>query len=344
MPLGAETLGDSCVGACGAADDRKCTTASDPCTLCLVDPGHVQITYCSQDCTRTPCPDGWTCEDIKAFGQPQVERACVAQPASCGDNSVQLGEVCDGDDPAFGRCMDCQAWVPECGDGFVQPGEVCEEDDPTLGACDMCQGYVAKCGDGVIQAPEVCDGPSGGSYCLDCATLEAPRVELNIREMVANGVERIEGNSTWYYGLGAETGMLTLALPEAGDARGCDSVQVVETTEALTRLAWVVCSEWGKSTWQFTLPRLVLGHSSSDGPIPTDYEGSVRVQSHDGAYDLLWTMDHMERFDVSTFMTEAPGWSLGNLQFWLRTDDPLASWNRAEARINLSFRILHPQP
>lgn len=340
--LGAETLGDSCVGACGSADERKCSTASEACTLCLIDPGHVQIAYCSQDCTRTACPQGWTCEDIKAFGQPQVERACVADTATCGDGVTQLGEVCDGDDPAFGQCMDCQTWVPQCGDGVVQPGEVCEEDDPMLGECVMCQSYRAKCGDGVIQAPEVCDGPSGGDYCLECQSLESPRMQLTIRQMVANGVERIEGNSTWYYGLGAEAGMQTLALPESGDARGCGGVQVIDSNEALTRVAWVVCSEWGRSTWQFALPRMMQSHRSFDGPIPSEFGATVRVEAHDGSYDLQWTMDHMESFEVRTFTTEAPAWSQGNLQFWLRTDDPLASWNEAEARIDLNFRILHP--
>lgn len=191
--LGETTRGQTCTGGCGSDDNRKCSVSNTDCPLCLVDPDHVRLTYCTQDCTAQPCPVGWSCEAIKAFGQDDVERACVADAAVCGDGTVQLGEVCDGDDPQLGRCDACSGYVAACGDGVLQEGEVCEGDDPQLGECVDCMGYRSICGDGVLQADEACDGDGPEGYCVDdCWRRLTPYVTFRPLNVQTRGVQRQE--------------------------------------------------------------------------------------------------------------------------------------------------------
>lgn len=347
-PLGADTLGASCTGGCGADDDRKCTTGTSDCPLCMVDPGHVALTYCSQDCTTQPCPIGWTCEAVKAFGQDDVTQACVADTAVCGDGVVQLGERCDGDDPMLGRCVDCGGYEAVCGDGVVQMGEVCDGDDPMLGRCVDCQRYEGVCGDGVIQMGETCDGDGPEGYCIDCQRLEAPRLELLIRPNTSvRGVERNEANMTWYYNFTFDQMTTDLTLPTAGDADGCGRVEVVETTSDATRVAFTLCGgtggRWGRSTWTVGFPRAEnIRVRSADANIPDVYRPRHLVESLDGQYRLAWDLSHARIFDLSTFQTEVPAFTRGNMTLWLEQPDPIASFARASARLEIGFRILHP--
>lgn len=344
--LGAETLGQSCTGACGAADDRKCTTTTADCPLCMVDPGHQQITYCSQDCTSQPCPSGWTCENVKAFGQDSVESACVADTAQCGDGVLQLGEECDGDDPMLGRCVSCEGYEAVCGDGSVQTGEVCDGDDPLLGRCVDCERFEAICGDGVVQAGEACDGNSAVGYCINCERLETPRVVLSVRSTTrTNGVQRQEGNSTWYYGFGFEDMNPTLAIPAEGDARGCGRVEILEATSEATRIAFTLCDQegWGTATWTVGLPRASnVRVQLSDPEIPSIYRPEHVVEGGEGSYRLGWDIAHARRFQVSSFMSEPPAFTRGNLEVWLEQPDPMVSFADAEARLEVGFVILHP--
>lgn len=102
-------LGDSCATGCAGA--AMCANQSDDCDTgyCLFDSRDDDNwqSYCTVDCTQTPCPEAYSCLDI-AFS---LERACVADPAVCGDDIVQIGEQCDdGNTASDDGCRgDCQA-------------------------------------------------------------------------------------------------------------------------------------------------------------------------------------------------------------------------------------------
>jgi hypothetical protein len=314
---GIETLGRMCFGACGAADSRKCSIGSPDCAsdLCLVDPSSDLINYCTVDCTRRPCPAGWRCEPIQAFGHPDVTSACVAEPAACGDGITQLGETCDGDDPAFGRCVDCGRWE-------------------------------ASCGDGAIQSPEVCDGDTAEAYCAPgCGSLIPPSFSFTVHDRVASAVDRVSGPSTYFYGTGFEFGELhTGTLPQAGDADGCGAVRVLETTPELTRLEWTYCDpdRTAASTWTFAIPRIEVTHDDWDAPIPPQFDATVVLRKLDEDRHLEWTMAHMERFAVRVWMTAPPAHVRGTIQFRLEQPDPIQSFSTASAELDLEFEMTHP--
>jgi hypothetical protein len=318
MPLpGAETLGNMCFGACGAADSRKCSIGSPDCAsdLCLVDPGHPQINYCTVDCTSRACPAGWRCEAIAAFGHDEVERGCVADLATCGDGVTQLGEVCDGDDPVRGRCVECAR-------------------------------FESVCGDGAVQAPEVCDGDTADAYCAPgCGRLVHPSFTFTVHMRVANAVDRVEGPSTYFYGVGYEFGETeTGDLPRAGDARGCGAVRVVEATTELTRLEWTHCAVEGDeiSVWTFAIPRGIAEHDDWDAPIPPQFAASVSLRHGDGVRRIDWGMEHMERFEVRNWSAEDPAQTLGSIHFRLEQDDPVQSFTVDPATLDLEVEMIHP--
>ncbi|MEQ9502062.1 MAG: hypothetical protein RIT81_34640 [Deltaproteobacteria bacterium] len=341
-PLGADTLGDMCTAGCGADDDRKCSSGTADCALCLIDPDHVRITYCTQDCTADPCPTGWTCEPIKAFGQDQVTRACVADTAVCGDGVVQLGEVCDGDDPARGRCDACAGYVAVCGDGVVQDGEVCDGDDAQLGRCVDCARYESICGDGVVQSDEVCDGDSD-VYCIDCTREEAPRVAFMVREVLTNGVRENGPNGTFYYGFAIPDGPAMFTLPADGDADGCGRAQILEATETYTRVALTICDadRWGRATWTLGFPRELVRYQN-ESEVPDAFLPTHEVVSMDGNYRLTWDRADVDRAMVSSFEVGAPAFTRGNITVRLSQSDPIASFAEARATLDLAFEILHP--
>ena len=316
--LGIETLGKQCTGACGSADERKCSITSEDCgsDLCLVDPAHRLIAYCTVDCTRLACPEGYDCEDIKAFGHDEVLKGCIAQPAECGDGVVQLGELCDGDDDGsmLGRCVECSRWE-------------------------------AVCGDGVIQAPEQCDGDTGGAYCMDnCSRLMHPTFKFEVHKRVANAVDYVQGNSTRFYGTGYQRGEVAMGqLPLAGDDKGCGAVRVLEATAELTRVEWTYCDDEDTvSVWTFAVPRTEVRYHNWDGPIPTQFDASVLLKHPDGVRSIAWDMTHMEAFEVRSYIVRDARSSLGDINFRLEQPDPVQSFSITRAELNLDIEMTHP--
>ena len=85
-------LGGACAGGCGGTN--VCTVESTECETgaCLFDSrGATWQSYCTMGCSSAACPVGYHCEDVAFI----LQRACVADPAVCGDNVLQRGEACD---------------------------------------------------------------------------------------------------------------------------------------------------------------------------------------------------------------------------------------------------------
>lgn len=312
---GIETLGRMCTGACGSADERKCTIGSDICAtdLCLVDPASELINYCTIDCTSRSCPAGWRCEEVKAFGHDDVTRACVAEPATCGDGITQLGEVCDGDDPSQGRCVDCARFEPICGDG-------------------------------VLQGDEVCDGDTAEEYCVSCARFMRPTFSVTTSNWNAMAVESVEGPTTTFSGAGvSEYTMLGGEVPQAGDANGCGAVRVLETTNMFTRLEWTWCGEFttARAIWRFSIPRTEADYNVNDGDIPTEFAMDVTLEQPDVDREVSWTMEDVQRFEVRTWQVVGDRTST-NIDVRFEHPDSIQSFSTDEARFNATFEMTHP--
>lgn len=310
---GQEQLGNPCEGACGSADDRKCAINSPDCPndLCLVDPGHPQVTYCTVDCTDVDCPAGYSCEDIESFGDRSVERGCVAEPAECGDDVVQLGEACDGDSPERGRCIDCAAWESVCGDGHVQ-------DD------------------------EVCDGDGAEGYCVDCSRFMPPDVLLTVRSALANAVQSVQGNTTYFYGANYQ-GDLDTELPRPADAEGCGGLEVLSTDELRTVLRWRICDYEDVVTWTFALPRDLVDLSFWDGVPPDEWAVAATLEHPPTGQSLDWTTaEHSYIFELRSWMVEDRGYVRGSLRARMEQDDPIQYFTTAVAELELDFEIHHP--
>ena len=310
---GQDQLGRPCEGACGSADARKCAISSPDCDndLCLIDPGHDQITYCTVDCTDADCPAGWRCEDIQSFGDRDVLRGCVAEPAACGDGVVQLGELCDGDTPEDGRCVDCSAWQAICGDGHLQDDEVCDGDGP-------------------------------GGYCVDCRRVEPPSFSFSVRKSLANAVESVVGNTTYFYGANYQ-GDLDGDLPRPGDADGCGTVEVVSSDAERTVLTWTLCDGEDRATWTFALPRDRQDLSYWDGAPPAQWAVTATLERPSAARSLTWTTgEHDDIFDLRVWQTGEHGLAHGSIRARLEQDDPIQSFTVAVAELDLDFDIHHP--
>jgi cysteine-rich repeat protein len=108
-------VGNNCATGCAGAD--VCANASTSCEhgYCLFDGrGDTFDSYCTKDCSVTGCPSGYHCEDVPFA----LDRACVADPAVCGNHVVERGEVCDdGNTGSDDGCRaDCLAADTPLGD------------------------------------------------------------------------------------------------------------------------------------------------------------------------------------------------------------------------------------
>ena len=317
---GEAQLGNPCEGACGSADERKCAINSDGCDndLCLVDPSHPQITYCTVDCTSVPCPSGWRCEAIVSFGDRAVERACVAEPASCGDGAVQLGEVCDGDSPELGRCVDCAR-------------------------------YEAVCGDGHVQDREACDGDTPDGYCVGCASILAPHFDFTVYTASAGAVFEVDGPTTHYYGASIH-GFSTVTelsgdLPHAAEPDGCGSIEVVSTDAEKTVLRWIICDSDGQDrvTWTFPIPRAEVDVDVWSGTPPETWRTTALLERPAAGRSLEWTTtEHNDIFEVRVWQAGEHGLVRGDIRARLVQDDPIQSFSRVDAELQLDFAVHHP--
>lgn len=101
-------VGEACATGCIGAD--LCANADATCEqgFCLFDGREgTSDSYCTVDCSMVACPAGYHCEDV-AF---QIQRACVADVAVCGNGVVERGETCDDGNTASedGCRADCRA-------------------------------------------------------------------------------------------------------------------------------------------------------------------------------------------------------------------------------------------
>jgi formylglycine-generating enzyme required for sulfatase activity len=114
---------------------------------------------------------------------------CTAAP-TCGDDTVEGTETCDGSDldgndcTTIGQgfsggtlaCNDtCDGWqtaaCTTCGDDVVEGDEVCDDGqngDPCDGCLDDCTTHTNSCGDTYVCGSEQCDDGQNGDPCDGC--------------------------------------------------------------------------------------------------------------------------------------------------------------------------------
>ncbi len=96
--IDAVQLGETCSAGCNP--DEVCAIfVGDRCPLeyCLIDTTGDLLDldpYCTSVCEPGECPAGYECQEVFS-SSAGVDRACVAEPAVCGDAVVQRGEACD---------------------------------------------------------------------------------------------------------------------------------------------------------------------------------------------------------------------------------------------------------
>lgn len=110
-------FGTSCT--LGGSAPKTTTAADESCALglCVFDGRRDLVTatgtgyhetYCSADCTKVSCPEGWECVDAGSAGGDR--RVCAKALAVCGDGIKQPDEACDdGNRYQFDGCRaDCR--------------------------------------------------------------------------------------------------------------------------------------------------------------------------------------------------------------------------------------------
>jgi cysteine-rich repeat protein len=112
---------------------------------------------------------------------PPDADSTTAEPAVCGNGSLEEGEACDDgvNDGSYGGCApDCSSLAPRCGDGSVDAQEACDDADrdSTDGCLSDCS-VPASCMDVLLHDPAAAsgiheidsDGPGGyGAYDAHC--------------------------------------------------------------------------------------------------------------------------------------------------------------------------------
>lgn len=100
-------LGGACSGGTSVGDAVAISNTDCESGLCLVDARDegARGVYCTVDCTKFACPEGYTCQATTLGEKPRV---CTRVPVICGDGAVGRGELCD--------------------DGNVEDGDSCSAD------------------------------------------------------------------------------------------------------------------------------------------------------------------------------------------------------------------------
>ncbi len=169
--------------ACGDATANECT-AADTC-----DASGVCVA--NDVASGTPCTGGQC-----------LDGSCSAIAASCGDGTVDSGEICDDGNNINGDgcAADCMS-DETCGNGVVDAaaGEACDDGNTTDG--DGCSATCAlsSCGDGVVDAGEACDdgnttdGDGCSANCLSDETCGNGIVDRGAGELCDEGADNGRG-------------------------------------------------------------------------------------------------------------------------------------------------------
>jgi hypothetical protein len=151
---------------------------------------------------------------VESDALPVQEAVFCVDEARCGDNRIEVGEECDGNDFSCGlrgfcneECA-CEALPEVCGDGIRGEGEECDSANPFDFVCGFSGGFCgedcvcvsppAACGDGLLHPSEECDVGfesfcSGRDFCnAECACEESPPL---CGDGIVNGGEACEPSS-----------------------------------------------------------------------------------------------------------------------------------------------------
>jgi cysteine-rich repeat protein len=130
--------------------------------------GMNKIEY--RDTTKLPDLAGATVTPAATQTLTTTLPACQAPPAAvCGNNTVEVGEACDGGNttPCDGCSATCQ--IEACGNNVKECDELCDDGNLTDG--DGCDSNCTPtgCGNGVVTSPEACDdGALNGTPASNC--------------------------------------------------------------------------------------------------------------------------------------------------------------------------------
>ena len=143
--------GDSCCAAgCKNPGDLDCPYTPE-CGNGIVDPGE----SCDGNCPAT-CDDNDACtDDITVGGAATCDLVCRHTPkttieCTCGNGTLDSGEVCDGNCPTLASCDDNN---PCTADSLSGAANTCDARcvNTPIPAC-------TQCGNGIVEAGETCDG------------------------------------------------------------------------------------------------------------------------------------------------------------------------------------------
>lgn len=126
---------------------------------------HVATAECDNG---SVCPLGFKCAG------PDLGRQCIL--ASCGNDRVDPGEVCDDGNNVSGDGCPADCSQP-CGDGHLDPGEACDDGNTVGGdGCSADCRSVEACGNSVIDPGEACDDDNlqSNDGCSSRCAIEEP--------------------------------------------------------------------------------------------------------------------------------------------------------------------------
>lgn len=168
-----------------------------------------------------------TIVDGECSDQASVPVTC-AEPAECGDGTVEMGEECDDHNAVSEDGCSAACLAERCGDGIVQRGESCDDGNSRAG--DGCGTTCSSelCGNGVLEGAEECDDANltSGDGCGEQCQIEACGDGVI---QAALGEQCDDGNLT------QQDGCSEVCLFEDSDGDGVVDIldECSETTESL---------------------------------------------------------------------------------------------------------------
>ncbi|RMG10339.1 MAG: hypothetical protein D6729_19655 [Deltaproteobacteria bacterium] len=155
-------------------DDDDCRQGTSADKLCMVNVGTGE-TFCGDDCSTSPCPIGFSCIDVKAFGV--THKQCVPTRGTCLAGTGRLGDECTANGAAdciTGICLDFGA-VDLCSARCSTDAECGADQGSGYTCCSVtADGKSFDCSQSPSGGSQGVCAPIGGTFGADCSPGQPP--------------------------------------------------------------------------------------------------------------------------------------------------------------------------